>query len=510
MAVCVVFFACASFEKSRVCVHALDPEGLIGHWDFDDAGAGTVADRSPAGNDGTVNGDPTWVEGVSGNALQLDGVDDFVEIANAPAFNGLTELTVTAWFCVNDFDVWEPVVNKGGFSEYTTDVFEVNLNAERFVHFVLNFQNAGRQGYNSPVDSISAGRWHHFVGTFNGDFVRIYVDGELVANYDAPNEPLKTSDASLQIGLEYDSPPESYFNGIIDDIYVFNRAITTVEAEEIFNFGEFSASESELRDNKAAERSVLGGVLDDEYVTVVATIASVFILLLWNLVGTTAVEFISDFTSEKITDAQSGDRPCENDKIGIVFRTSGYVIAHRYLAIVFAIIVFAVALSWTWARNLEDFFCLFFVNMLTVGGIFSVREWLRASYSRKHGLHTRHVFWPFGALLTIGSTLLGNTFSLASYTETEGDEETKKYGEMYFIMATAVYAIALVVFLLNAVYPSVLLQMLFLFAIMGTFIELLPIRPMNGRTIKKWRASVWAPLFVVVGITYVVMYFSLY
>jgi len=69
---------------------------LIGHWTFDE-GAGTVAaDSSSYGNDGTLGGDPQWVDGILGGALELDGNDDYVAIDGIADDLTANTFTVTA------------------------------------------------------------------------------------------------------------------------------------------------------------------------------------------------------------------------------------------------------------------------------------------------------------------------------------------------------------------------------------------------------------------------------
>ena len=69
---------------------------LVGYWSFDE-GVGSVAhDSSGNGLDGTLNGDPQWVEGQLGGALEFDG-DDFVEIPHGPLLSITDQITIAAW-----------------------------------------------------------------------------------------------------------------------------------------------------------------------------------------------------------------------------------------------------------------------------------------------------------------------------------------------------------------------------------------------------------------------------
>ena len=73
---------------------------LVGWWRFDEGTGTTAADSSGNGNDGTFNGDPQWVVGYFGGALEFDGSDDYIDCGNDPSLD-LTKWTITFWLKVN-------------------------------------------------------------------------------------------------------------------------------------------------------------------------------------------------------------------------------------------------------------------------------------------------------------------------------------------------------------------------------------------------------------------------
>lgn len=487
-------------------VQALDETDLIASWTFED---GTAQDTSGHNHDGTIHG-TQMIAGTKGNALHFNGVDNYINIPNSPEFNGLTQLTVACWFKVNGFDIWEPILNKGGYNEYTTDVFEVNINSGGFVHFVLNFQTSGRQGYNTPTGQITPGTWYHLVGSWDGDILNLYLNGELVQTYDTPNEPLKTSDDSLQIGLEYDNPDQSFFNGDIDDIYIYSRAITSKESNEIYTStgSGTTSSFSTLKYNKAIERSPLHGLIPKETIPLLATGTTLLILLLWNLFGGILLEFISDYTSEHIIDAK-GKKQTFTEKLDHIRLPYLPMKTSELLNLLFATIVFSLAMSWTWASTVNEILGLFLLNIIAVGIIFMVRELFRINYSKKHTIQTQHIFWPFGALLTLASTFLGNTFSLASYVKGENEQEDT-YPAMLFQSSLILFAISIATFAITFISGNVIFQMISVFTIMMLIIDMTPLKPMDGALIRKWNMNKWLSLYILIGISYIIMNFHLY
>jgi hypothetical protein len=401
------------------------------------------------------------------------------------------------------------LVNKGYTNEGFTDVFEINIDQGGYVSFVLNFDTMGRQTYSTSPGTIIAGTWHHLVGSYDGDFLRIYIDSELVSEHDVYNEPLKTSDASLYIGVEYEYPDESYFNGAIDEITLFARSI---ESDEVFELYTQKAIKplikNNLKINHGAERSPLIAILPKQAIPVVATITSVIFIILWQLFGNLIMEFLSDYTSEKIIDIKATKKNFSEklDKIKIPYismKTSDIV----NLGI--AVFVFSAAMSWTWSDGLEDILGLFILNFFVVGFIFTLREAYRIYYSNKNKIETKHIIWPFGSILTILSTFIGNTFSLASYV-TADNEEDNRYAQMLYQSTIIFYMVSLVAFSLNFIKPNVVLQMIFVFCIMTVMIDMTPIKPMDGDIIRKWNTKYWLILYSIIGVSYLIMIFNLY
>ena len=85
---------------------------LVGHWKFDE-GSGTKAyDSSGNGNDGTFNGNPKWVAGHFGTAVEFDGSDDWIECGNDQSLD-LTKWTITFWLKVNQNKDFNGFIIKG-------------------------------------------------------------------------------------------------------------------------------------------------------------------------------------------------------------------------------------------------------------------------------------------------------------------------------------------------------------------------------------------------------------
>ena len=160
-------------------VEAADPD-LVGWWKLDD-GSGTVAiDSSGNGYDGTLLGDPQWVAGQIGGALQFDGSGDSVHVGNAQVFNFPGSFSISAWINIESWTTqnWQNVIvgkeGEGGRSW--------QLRRHSGSDF-LTFTIRGTSGPDDPQGTIKPihGQWHHVVAIYDADAGTraVYIDGAL-------------------------------------------------------------------------------------------------------------------------------------------------------------------------------------------------------------------------------------------------------------------------------------------------------------------------------------------
>ncbi|NIW92254.1 MAG: hypothetical protein GWN20_04970, partial [Phycisphaerae bacterium] len=196
-------------------------EGLVAHWKFDD-GSGNTATDSAGTNNGALIGNPTWTGGRINGALSFDGVDDNVVAAPVAALAGDT-LTAQAWIRTSEFaGLWNPAMtqNAGGNGYY----FYVSSSRPAFYLVV----GAAYVQATSP-DMINPDQWYLVAGTNDGSNLKLYVDGQLKDSDNSTGFLGVSSNA--YIGCE---PTSSlYYNGLIDDVRIYNRALTESEFQDI-------------------------------------------------------------------------------------------------------------------------------------------------------------------------------------------------------------------------------------------------------------------------------------
>jgi len=202
---------------------AADPD-LAAHWKFDD-GSGTVAvDSSGNGNDGVFVGDPQWVPGHLGGALEFNG-DDYLNCGNGPSLQIRDAITITFWFKVDAFqNTWEGFMAKGDDS-YRASRGDGTGNA---THMGISGTTVGGgNGWFNGVTTVTDGQWHHYAATYDGTEGKIYIDGVLDVTSPGTGQ-INESSYDLYIG-ENSQATGRLYHGLLDDMRIYSRALMDVE-----------------------------------------------------------------------------------------------------------------------------------------------------------------------------------------------------------------------------------------------------------------------------------------
>lgn len=207
----------------------------IGIWLFDEGKGNVVKDLSGNGNDGTfvVGGD--FVDGKFGKAVKFNGVNQCIEVPHSDSLNiDGDQVTILCWFYwEGSGDAWQTFVSKGPMSG-TNENWAYFINSGgTYTHFVIT-PNGVRQTINSPGGAFKPKEWNFTAGTYDGKRVRIYMNGKLVTDQPMTGK-LTPNKNTLRIGHREGS--SHWWNGMLDEIGVFRRALSEDEINDIMNNG---------------------------------------------------------------------------------------------------------------------------------------------------------------------------------------------------------------------------------------------------------------------------------
>ena len=200
----------------------------LAEWRFDETG--TIAeDRAGALDAMLVNG-PTRVAGVRGNAAQFDGVDDYGQVPDDAALDGMAALTVSAWVRLDDLPA-QAYVPVGKDASGAQASYRFTVNSSGLVAFAVKTAANGwyTTGTTAGGGTIGAGAWHHLVGTYDGSRVRLYLDGALSATGTvAISGMIATGTSPLRFGGSAFTNIDPY-DGALDEVQIFGTALTPAE-----------------------------------------------------------------------------------------------------------------------------------------------------------------------------------------------------------------------------------------------------------------------------------------
>lgn len=211
--------------------------GLVGWWKLDETSGREVADASGNGNIGKIlNGQPRWQAsgGKIGGALLFDGKGDWVHLADESNFDFTGEVTVAAWIKVNRFDrEWQAIVTKGD-SAWRIQRNQ-NTNTLEFACTGLRIPDGNPYGGMYGNKAVNDGKWHHVAGLYDGEKMYIYIDGVVDVSQPASGA-IGTNDHPVYIG-ENAEMTERFWNGLIDDVRVYNYALSEGQITALYNEG---------------------------------------------------------------------------------------------------------------------------------------------------------------------------------------------------------------------------------------------------------------------------------
>jgi prepilin-type N-terminal cleavage/methylation domain-containing protein len=221
-------------------------EGLVGYWHFDEGtGHATTTDASGYENTGTLTNSPTWTSGAScksGGCISFDGSNNYVNAGNGASLNIINAITINSWFKINSqpsSGSWFVMIDKGVSNSppkgYIVQYYNDGVN------YRLESGYVSSGGYKIPsiIKQLNIGEWYNIIWVHDttNDRDYFYLNGINQSFSYRVGSYVDVIDLSSAINLTIgiSSIITKPFNGLIDDVRVYNRALSATEVLKLYN-----------------------------------------------------------------------------------------------------------------------------------------------------------------------------------------------------------------------------------------------------------------------------------
>jgi hypothetical protein len=226
-------------------VREMPVNGLAAYYPFN----GGATDESGVGNNGTVVGARLTVDrfGIQNHAYNFNGLNNEIVVADDSLLSP-SSLTISLWARPAAIRCWQTFISKGGNGSGHTPQYELYYCDS--LHYLSSDSFEPYYQF-SANEQIANNRWQHLVLSHSNDSVRFYLNGVLDKTLNGVFTPATPTAESLYIGAEARHWDSTYYWGDLDDIRIYNRALSDSEVTLLFhegNFGEQSISGTVFND----------------------------------------------------------------------------------------------------------------------------------------------------------------------------------------------------------------------------------------------------------------------
>jgi hypothetical protein len=204
--------------------------GLVALWKFNETGGTTAFDNSGNNHHGSLENGTLFTSGKFNNAAEFDGQDDRISAGSFDITSG-SGLSIVAWIRADDFGTSDARIISKAIGTTTNDHYWM-LSTISSGGIKLRFRlrtNGITTTYIASSGNIFPGVWTHVAATWDGSAMRLYKDGILVGNTGKGGSINTNSNVKVAIGNQPDGAGSRPFDGRIDELAVYNKALTQSE-----------------------------------------------------------------------------------------------------------------------------------------------------------------------------------------------------------------------------------------------------------------------------------------
>jgi hypothetical protein len=219
-------------------------DGLVAHWPLDDASGSVARDATGNGNDGELLNGPTWTGGsmIGTGALTFDGTDDLVRITSFDVVGG-DGITIACWFITSNLDTPgnDPrMVSKaigGNNEDHWFMLSSSRVGGDKVLRFRLKTDGVTGELKAGTDGIIDLDVWMHATATWDGSTMRLYKNGVEAGSLAKGGVLDVDPTVEMAIGSQPATTDARPFDGTIDDVAIWNRALAPDEISELMTNG---------------------------------------------------------------------------------------------------------------------------------------------------------------------------------------------------------------------------------------------------------------------------------
>ena len=325
---CILFFLallCITVVTSASPVNDNSAPEPSFWFSFSEGGGMYAMDGSGNGNVGTLHGVGRDETGACGRSVFFNGLDSYIEVPFTSRNHPTAEITVSAWFLTHSFD---PQVL---ISSYEDGGYRLGFDDGQDLWWTLYLADTGEVSVPVQHEGISLNEWHHITATYDGQIMKMYLDGVLrnqknatgAIVYQSNNYGILGADAGIYNLTDPDCP--QHFRGWLDEVRVYDRALTYSQVmDERFDCIHESGAGSEIQvipykpqsSCSVSSGSVIFG--ERQQTTRIFSIQNQTEQGIWNVTippGSTLIVRVRDFYSTSYPDAWYTEIADENGRI---------------------------------------------------------------------------------------------------------------------------------------------------------------------------------------------------
>jgi chitodextrinase len=243
--------------------------GLVAHWRLDEGGGSSAGDAAGSYT-GTLANGAQWTGGQIAGGVGLDGVDDYIALPGLDVAG--SALTIAAWVRSTAFSssVDQRFVSKAAGTaeqDHYWMLGQTMVAGQNRLRLRLK-TNGNTATLVASSGNLPVGTWYHAAATYDGANMRLYVNGVEVGSLVKTGALTTSSSASVNIGRNPDG--SNYMSGVIDDVRIYNRGLTSAEISFVMTDGGSSANQAPAV-NAGTDQSItlpsgatLNGIVSDD------------------------------------------------------------------------------------------------------------------------------------------------------------------------------------------------------------------------------------------------------